>query len=76
MRSLEQQMESQKQSYINEKATLTDTISQQATYISELQQTNEALIQQNKILKKQLSTMLSKLDKFATGCWKYQLIFC
>ena len=71
MRSLEQQMESQKQSYINEKATLTNTVSQQATHISELQQTNEELNQQNKILNKLLSTMLSKLDKFATGCWKF-----
>ena len=71
MRALEQQMQQQSNQHALEKAALMDTISKQSTYINDLEVSNQQLQKHNDTLKKQLSSILMKLDRFATGCWKF-----
>ena len=71
MRTLEQKMKQQTTDYTQERAALMQSLEQQSKYISQLEQSQQSLQQQNEAYKHQLQGILIKLDKFATGCWKF-----
>jgi len=71
MRTLELKSQKQMRDYAIERASLVETLSQQAAYISQLELTQQSLIGQNAVLNKRLTTMLTRLDRFATGCWQF-----
>jgi hypothetical protein len=71
MRTLEFKSQQQTRDYAVERASLVETLSQQATYISQLERAQQTLIGQNAVLDKRLTTMLTRLDRFATGCWQF-----
>jgi len=71
MRSLELKSQQQARDYAVERASLVETLSHQVGYISQLEQTRASLIGENAILRRRLAAMLTRLDRFATGCWQF-----
>jgi hypothetical protein len=71
MRSLEIKSQQQTRDYAVERASLVETLSQQVGYISQLEQTQASLIGENAVLHRRLAAMLTRLDRFATGCWQF-----
>lgn len=69
--SLLKEMRSLETSFESERESLQSTISEQSQQISALEQSNRELQQKNSKLYEGMNTVLSKLDRFATGCWKF-----
>ena len=71
MRTLEQKLQQQTRDYTQEKSRLMTSLSQQSAHIHKLEQSNRELQKRNDTLNKALSGILTKLDRFATGCWQF-----
>jgi hypothetical protein len=71
MRALELNYQQRSSEYARERASILDTLSKQGAYITQLETAQKSLMGQNAILNKRMSNMLSRLDKFATGCWQF-----
>ena len=69
--SLLKEMRSLETSFELERASLQSTISEQSQQISALEKSNRELKHENSKLHEGMNTVLSKLDRFATGCWKF-----
>lgn len=71
MRTLEFQFQQRTSEYAVERTSLMETLSQQSAHISQLERTQQSLMSQNAVLNKRLATMVTRLDRFATGCWQF-----
>lgn len=69
--SLLKEMRSLEKTFELERESLQSTISEQSQQISALEQSNRELQQENSKLHQGMNTVLAKLDRFATGCWKF-----
>ncbi|KAL3766139.1 hypothetical protein ACHAWU_004139 [Discostella pseudostelligera] len=71
MRALEQQLQHQTATHANERDNLRQQLTQSTDTMKQLQQENETIRHENASLKLKMSTILSKLDNFATKCWQF-----
>ncbi|KAL3822590.1 hypothetical protein ACHAXA_011509 [Cyclostephanos tholiformis] len=71
MRTLELNFQQRSSEYAIERASLMETLSRQSAYISQLESTQQSLLGHNAVLNRRLANTMSRLDKFATGCWQF-----
>jgi hypothetical protein len=71
MRTVEEQLQQQSATHLNERNELMRQLLQQSTDMKQLQQDNEGLRRENASLKMKLGTILARLDNFATKCWQF-----
>mmetsp|Transcript_21782 Transcript_21782/g.52671 ORF Transcript_21782/g.52671 Transcript_21782/m.52671 type:complete len:539 (+) Transcript_21782:202-1818(+) len=71
MRALEQKLQQQSQEHSTERKALMDSMAQQGKYITQLEQSQKSIEKENDSLRKILKSVFTRLDRFATGCWKF-----
>lgn len=71
MRALERGAERQRREHAAERTELTDLASRRAERIARLEEAERTLRTRNEMLTTRLGTTLARLDRFATGCWRF-----
>lgn len=64
-------LENRSSQHAIERSILLETLSQKSAYTKQLEDKLTALQKQNDTLEKQLGIVFTKLERFATGCWRF-----
>ncbi|KAL7527336.1 hypothetical protein ACHAWF_002141 [Thalassiosira exigua] len=71
LRSVEGRLTRQAEEHAGERATLVQSLDQQARRVAELERERDDLARRRELDRRRLGGVLTRLDRFATGCWKF-----